>query len=436
MRIKYLLIVFIMCSVFFYSFYRLHSVYKINDFVVVNPDRIGFDEIDYQLIAVNILDGYGITTHFNEDETRYKMNVKKSVLVQQSIHLEFFKDRLRKGNNVATWRPPGYPLFVYLIYKFVGVSPLYVKFIQVVLIALAASFMPLIGFLYWGKTGIISGVVASVAFIHFYTPNPTFILSENLYVFLFAVWILLFSIWDKMRRIFITALLGIILGLALLVKGSCIFIAFLFPAYLFFRLKRRESIFKHVFVFVLCVAVMIAPWSIFSSIKTHQLVLLCTQQGHDLLAGNNEESIKTGEYTPSWMIKNPDNLYKRLKEKNFSRIKMLATFLRQYYKNIPQLLVHKLKAGFQRIVFILLAMFSYYAVTFYFKQTHCYRDIQIPIFPLMFFINILLITLILYGMERLVEPFVYSFLIPATYLPFYLLRILINRRGSMGGKTL
>ena len=80
----------------------------------------------------------------------------------------------------------------------------------------------------------------------------------------------------KMSSIIITAMLGIILGIALLVKGSCVFIAVLFPMYLFFRLKHLSRVFKHVFVFVLCLTAMILPWSIYASIKTYEPVLLCS----------------------------------------------------------------------------------------------------------------------------------------------------------------
>ena len=174
---------------------------------------------------------------------------------------------------------------------------------------------------------------------------------------------------------------------------------------------------------------MILPWSIYASIKTHEPVLLCSQIILDLLDGNNEQSIQTGGYTPEWSINKSDHFYKNPGEKETHRIKKLTTFLRQNYKHILQLLANKLRAAFHRVIFILFLMVLYYMAAFYFKSINSDQASLIPIFPLIFFINVFLITLIDYGMYRLVVPFIYPLLIPAAYLPFYLAKILYRAKA-------
>jgi len=423
MRGKYWLIIFAMCIAFVYSFYRLASTYTFNDYVV-NHKAYGTDAIEYQLTAVNVLNGHGITAHIIEDYSHYKIGIGKESLVNTFKESQSTREWFLVSNSLHVWHPPGYTLFLALIYKFMGVSPFYIKLIQIILLAWAASFMPLIGFFYWREMGIVSGIIASLVFINFFAPNPTLIRSEVLYVFLFSVWILLFSMWERMPRTILTALLGIILGVALLVKGACVFIAFFFLIYLFYRLKEFKMAKKHANVFVFCLGLMILPWSMYASVKIHGPVLLCTQIMPDLLAGNNEQSIQTGEWTPFWELKKHDDLYSRLKSKKYSDSKMLMIFFVQNYKHIPQLLVNKLRAAFYQAAFVIFSMLFYYAAVFYFKRINRGQDSLVPIFPLMFFINILLITLILYGRYIIVVPFIYPLLIPGAYLPFYLGRFL------------
>jgi len=426
---KWLLNIFVMCLVFGLSLYRLASTHAFNDYVI-NNDIYGTDAIDYQLMAVNFVNGHGLTSHFIEDYPHYKIGVGKTTLLDTFRPTGFFVEKFLLKMDLHVWHPPGYPLFMAFIYKFVGISPFYIKFIQVILLALAASFMPLIGFLYWGELGVVSGMVASLVFINFCSPDPTLIRAEVLDVFLFSVWILLFTVWELMPRTIVTALLGIILGMTLLVKGTCVFIAFFFPIYLFFKLKNSSMAIKHALVFVFCVGVMVFPWSIYASIKTHEPVLLCTQTMPDLLAGNNERSIQTGQWTPDAQMKNPNFLYSKLKAKKCSDFKMLMVFFRQNYRHIPQLMTNKLRIAFPRgTSSVICSMLFYYAASFYFKRMNIDQAL-VPVFPLMFFINILLITLISYGRYIIVVPFIYPILMPGVYLPFYL-----ARRFAFGPKT-
>ena len=77
---------------FIYAFYRLANLYTFNNYVVsIEPYNI--DAVDYQLIGVNIVDGYGITAHFIEDYFRYKIGVGKDSLVEKSKFLKYFSDR-------------------------------------------------------------------------------------------------------------------------------------------------------------------------------------------------------------------------------------------------------------------------------------------------------------------------------------------------------
>jgi len=221
--------------------------------------------------------------------------------------------------------------------------------------------------------------------------------------------------------------LGILLGMTLLVKGSSIFIVLLFPIYLFFKFKNPGIAIKQAIVFVLCLGILIIPLSAYASIKSHRLVLLCSQVMPDLLDGNNEQSVLTGEFTPDWMMGNKDYLYKKLEKRNYSKIKMLTIFLTQNYRSIPELLMNKLRVGFNKVILVIFLMIAFYASVFCLNRIKGGQKAKVPVFPLIFFINILLITLIAYGRQIIVLPFIYSFLFPATYLPFYWVSFSLGR---------
>jgi len=441
---KKFLVLFIMCCVFVCCFYRLTMQFRLDDYVAFS----NLDAIDYQLIAVNALDGYGFTAHFNEEYYRYKIGVKKSYLKEFAKDWDYFHNRFRFGTDLHVWKPPGYPFFLMRVYKW-GISPHNVKLIQVILLSMAASFMPLVGFLYWGEIGILSGMISALMFINFYSPDPSEIMSESLYIFLFAIWILLFSIWDKRCRDIFTAFLGIISGVSLLVKGSCVFVPVFFLVYLFFKLRCFSYAFKHAFLFVFFLIITIMPWSLYASMRTHSPVLLCSQTMQDVLAGNNEQSIRTGEWSP----KEGEEYYRRLYKKletggRYSEMRMLAFFFSQNYKHIPELLINKLKVAFYQdhikrqdligdshpsgIFWVIISTLLYYGIAFSRRDITCNQGADPPVFPLIFFTNILLVTLFCYGLYRVVLPFVYPLLIPAAYLPFYLVKILT---GYIRAKT-
>lgn len=423
---KYLLIFFLMCLVFIHSLYRLSDKYHISD-NILNHQGMNTDVVDYQLTAVNLVKGHGLTDHFIEDYGVYKIGLDKTTFNNMFYQFMYFRGRFLKGTDLYDWSPPGYPTFLALFYYLFGVEPLNVMKIQFILIALAASLMPLIGFLYWSEIGIVSGMASSILFINFYSTNPATILAESVYVFLFSIWILVFSVWDRSPRIIFTALLGILLGMTLLVKGSSIFIVLLFPIYLFFKFKNPGIAIKQAIVFVLCLGILIIPWSAYASIKSHRLVLLCSQVMPDLLDGNNEQSVLTGEFTPDWMMGNKDYLYKKLEKRNYSKIKMLTIFLTQNYRSIPELLMNKLRVGFNKVILVIFLMIAFYASVFCLNRIKGGQKAKVPVFPLIFFINILLITLIAYGRQIIVLPFIYSFLFPATYLPFYWVSFSLGR---------
>ena len=63
-----------------------------------------------------------------------------------------------------------------------------------------------------------------------------------------------------------------------------------------------------------------------------------------------------------------------------------------------------------------------YYLTIFLKK----RPGKIPLFPLLFCINLFFITLIFYGFYRLTLPFMVFFLMPAIHYPFYLSELLLK----------
>jgi len=184
---------------------------------------------------------------------------------------------------------------------------------------------------------------------------------------------------------------------------------------------------------------LLLPWSIYASIKSGELVIISTQYGYSLLDGNNEDCFADGywHWHPEWIEKtkgDPRYLYSRAEYREYSALRKVLIFWFQNRNKLLLLFKRKLTSGF---MFNRYFLWTYAALLYYFlvmlglimkrfaktkKLALGTSSENVPVSPLMHLVNIVLVTLITLGEHRFVEPYMYFILLPAAYLPFYILK--------------
>ncbi|MGB2600296.1 MAG: glycosyltransferase family 39 protein [Candidatus Omnitrophota bacterium] len=403
---KYLVLVWAL--LFLISASYLFCRYKITDEAL-----FGGDTWSYQSLAVNLVSGHGYTFGEVEDLATYKFDEK--------ARERFYYKKFVEEAGLSFGRTPVYPFFLASIYKSFGIHPKYVKFVQLAMLAVSISLMPLIGLYYWSRTGFISGVAGAILFVKYFCPDPNLIMAEPLLLFTMVLWTVSFIYWERSRNKRRTFLMGVMSALVVLTKGTTIFLPFLFLLYLIYkRRKGQKKVAAVVTAFILGISLLVLPWSIYASMKSGKFIILSTQGGNIILDGNNEDSIETGTWEPRWRKEGAGNMkysHNRLEGSGYPAIAKVLIFMRQNTSKLPKLFKNKIVAGFrgESVYVSVLGMLLYYFISIFRRE-------KVPVFPMLFFLNLLLLILIMFGYYRHVTVFMYFILVPASYLPFYLVK--------------
>ena len=410
------------CSLFCLAFLYL---YANNRGRLSNTVFFGGDSWNYQGLAVNLALGYGYREGGVAPFETYKFDPDRSKNRYDALHYPVgeapatYYEYFTRGGRYLFYRTPGYPFFLAAVYKTFGIYPRTVKIIQIIFLALFASSLPWIAHYYWGKTGILSGVLSSLFFLRYFCPDPTEIMSESLIVFGLFLWVLFLIIWEKepsLHRIF---WLGVVSAAIVLIKGSNILIPPFFFLYLLLVFRNLKKAFLSAAAFLAGMLLLIAPWSAYATSKSGSFVLLSTHQRTLLLDSNNEDCIQDGAWHPDWRkwkAGNTDYLYNRLKNPNASSWTKVFLFFAQNTEHLPKLFFNKLARALpittnRWILLTLLGMVFHYINRLYFRN----KTGKLAIFPILYFLNLLLITLIFYGSARLSQPFLAFFAVPAIH---------------------
>jgi len=342
----------------FYSFYY---------FPKFHPDdtaRFGGDTWEYQSMAVNWAKGYGLKFAAIGPFEVYKFTeINSDVSSEQKI--QFLTNCKEKNCKIDPYRTPGYPLFLGIVYKIFGVSPKIAKIIQLLLPIIIASFLPFIGWYFWKKIGLASGIISGFIFLHIYTiPSaylprtmPTEILTETLITFCVFLLTITYIFWHKYNKNpILSFILGTILGISLLVKGSNIFTPLLFIIYFVFLILHRQTKTINLFLLAIGIIITILPWSITASKSNNRLIILSTQAENALLDCNNQftidgswhpegysSNLKNSYYNQDWIKKYPDP------------IKVLIYYY-QHPNTIPITIFHKINKAFNSFSYLKLLL--------------------------------------------------------------------------------
>jgi len=177
----------------------------------------GGDVWQYQSLGVNLLFGHGYKLGGLEGFKTYKYGVYKG---QPREEIEGRFRSFTSGARHAFSRSPGYPLFIAGVYKVFGIHPRVVKILQIVMVAITTALMPLIGWYYWNRWGIFSGLVSGLLFNIYFSPDVWRLMSETFNIFGLTMWIPMLIIWEKRPSFFRTIIMGMATAMVLLIRGS------------------------------------------------------------------------------------------------------------------------------------------------------------------------------------------------------------------------
>ena len=306
------------------------------------------DIASYHSLAVNWARGHGLRYGGMEDIKIYQFQG-----LSEDNYSRFKKYGEREGYLASTdfFRTPGYPIFLGVVYKMFGVSPLAAKRIQYLLIAISCAFLPLIGFHYWGFIGSLSGVVSAVIAFQYYATGVKLsdhLMSEVLIVFSLVFLVCVLILWEKFTNWWTSFLIGLMLGACLLVKMSLIFLPFLFAAYCGWNMRRRNVCrWRRYTILILGGFLLVAgAWSIHVSIHVGKPVFMTIQGGTTLKAGNNELSFNgTGADNDSWQ-EDKSSFYYRPEIRPLPEPIQVLLFWKEHAGEMPGLMHKKIRQAF------------------------------------------------------------------------------------------
>jgi hypothetical protein len=349
----------------------VYVIYFFNNKKFNDTAFFGGDTWEYQSMAVNWITGHGLSFGGYEPFSVYKFSLTGSDVTSEGRKnfLSYFK---RTSPLENFYRTPGYPVFLGLIYKLFGIHPAIVKQIQLLIFIIIGGFLPFIGWFYWKKQGLIAGTAAGFIFINTYsilTPmanitHPSEILAEPLITFMMFVLLIASIFWQEKKTLLRTFILGVILGLSLLIKGSNIYIPVLYALYFFYLFIKKGLSIKPLIILITGIFLIVIPWSVYASIKTGHPVILSTQ-GENALLDTNNEFTSDGRWHPEGFSNGVDTFYLQPWIKKYPDIIKVLIFYSLHPNSIPPTLFHKIDYGFTNFPFfeLLILLLIYFQVS-------------------------------------------------------------------------
>ena len=399
----------------------------INRAHLTNTVYFGGDHWEYQSLAVNRVYGHGYQVGAAEAFALYRFadreDLRQAVTLiqgrQENLYTYF-----NSGSRYSFFRSPGYPFFLAAVYKLLGVNPLFVRYVQILLLGGSSAILVLLSVYYWGGIGRYSGALASLLFVKAMGFTPAQILTESLLVFGLSVWALIFVSWERSGREGVAALVGFMSGVLFLIKGGTLFIPLFALGALLLRKDAGMRVrLRSFLLFLLGAGCALTPWDVYTNSK--QVNFFREQYARQLLDCNNEDSVKSGSWEPSWQNeKRKEYFYNRPQARDSSALGEVVTYFSLHPSQLIPLLVKKWK-GFlmnpdmsSRWIYWLSlgGMFAYFGGRWLFAlRGKLNSGVFVPIFPVMFFLNSFLISTIFYANTRFLVIYIGAFCMVSTY---------------------
>ncbi|MCK4463363.1 MAG: glycosyltransferase family 39 protein [Candidatus Omnitrophica bacterium] len=323
--------------------------------------------------------------------------------------------------GVTAFRTPGYPLFLTFVYKLFGIQNYnVVRMCQAILL----SFIPLLLFLIAGMflsekialTACIFGLIYKPFIVMDFYGGPIFLLSENLVIFTFLIFVYLFLLSLKKESLLLVFLSGVSIGISALVRPM--FGLFIFLAVLIIIISKRISFKKaiqHIAILVISFSIVVLPWFI-RNYLVFKKVVFSTQTGKVLYGGNNPNA-KGG-----WCRNIPADMREKTRqmselESNIFFVKATVDYIRSNMRILPKLMFKKIVVAFQPFYTgyeynLFYAIFFPFFILSLFAMT---KNNPFYLIMISAFIYFLFISLIFFGDPRFRYPFEPLFLIGASF---------------------
>jgi hypothetical protein len=306
------------------------------------------DEWDYQSIAVNSCfgDDFLTTGPIHDIETYRFKNLDQGKIT--------FWERF--SGQKAYHRSPFYPLFLIVVYKSFGINPVIVKYIQLLVLLISGLLLIPIANIAWGEKGYYIGYLSFIIFVFLNYRFSEHLMPENWqFLFLALIIISLFNHYKRSTKY--SVVLGILLGISCLNKGTTFF---LFPLIIISDLiycrYKDHGHWGNMFFFASGFILITGIWSLNISMQRNQLTYISSQTSEVILDGNNEYC-GDGLWHPEWKGI-PDSYYNNDKGNKKSELLRVIKF---YIKNPASLsnFAGKIKRAYAPLhSFIVLITFS------------------------------------------------------------------------------
>ncbi len=223
-------------------------------FIVNNQDGIETDEVEYDRLAMQLLES---------------------------------KEYVTSDGSPTSYRPPLYPAFLTLIYRIFGHHFFAVRFVQALIGYLIVCLLYLMERKIFNNTvGILTVVFSSFYMTFIVCTNLLY--TETLFMFLLVLIVYLVIVSDK-PNIAIFCMLGFLCGFLTLIRSAGLFVPLVALLFLIIKAKKRRLSLKKVIMpsllILSCFAIVIAPW-IIRNYKAHgKFVLISTNGGINMYQG-------------------------------------------------------------------------------------------------------------------------------------------------------
>jgi len=252
---------------------------------------IGLDDMfQYDMLARSIVAGDGFRWYAEDDLD----------LVERYISMEIPEEYDPRG-ILTSFRAPGYPTFLALVYGVNGVGP-HRFFAARIAQAFLGATVPVTIWILAQQLGFDervgrwgAGIVAGFPLLVIY---PLALATENLFVPLLSLGLVLLLQAGKRGRPVDYALVGVTFGAAALTRSVVAAFLPLALAWLWWRTERgqRTVALRRAALLVACFLVLTVPWAVRNSIIHGKPMWVESALGYDLYVGYHPESSGTFQY--------------------------------------------------------------------------------------------------------------------------------------------
>jgi len=193
-----------------------------------------------------------------------------------------------QGFRGKAYNPPGYPLFLSLIYNIFGLNTFAVRIVQSLLSSIMVIFIFYIAQIAYDKnTAILAGLISMIYPFFVYWTGA--LLTETLFIFLYVI-----SIFFIYRFLLTKSQLWNIvgsfsLGLTTLVRPVVLSLPLFILIFYLLNNKSLKSCLLNIFIFCLIYFSVLAPWTIRNYLIFDRFIPVTTSSGINLLAGMNKQ---------------------------------------------------------------------------------------------------------------------------------------------------